>query len=191
LGVSNVSTAFPYSFLGITTEAILPDFASVVLQPQQSFSWPVNIHHPEDVGARSEWEPLPYTIAHSGASSLCQTDSRSGPILLIWGEGRRSPGVIRGAAPGKDFALRLESLRQSNTADVGVRLVTWLDLIGMKRDGILSEKQFSQALPAAMQDPCPLIRAHAAAFPAAWQTLLLDADPRVSSKLSRRPAAGT
>jgi hypothetical protein len=49
----------------------------------------------------------------------------------------------------------------------------------MKKEGLVSEDQLAQLLAAAGEDASPLIRAHATAFPMTWQTLLLDADPRV------------
>ena len=54
-----------------------------------------------------------------------------------------------------------------------------LSFLAMKTQGMLSEEQFAQVLKASLEAAYPLVRAHAAAFPQTWQTLLLDADPRV------------
>jgi hypothetical protein len=138
----------------------------------------VTIVHPDDRPSL-ELQPLPYTIAHFECELLLEDGARfrSNTFDL----GRRPPMErrVQGPAPAKEFTARLDSLRWWHRADPGARLATLLSFVTMKREGLLSEDQFAQVLAAAAQDAAPLVRAHAAAFPRTWSTLLLDADPRV------------
>jgi len=177
LEVSHLLSTFPSSFPGSADKAIISGFESIVLRPHESFSWPVRILHPDDRPTR-EFQPLPYKIAHFQCVLSLKNDVklRSNTFEL----GMR-PTLARGQgpAPTKEFSQRLDSFRWWHREDPGARLATLLNFSAMKGQEMLSEEQFSQALAASVEDASPLVRAHAAAFPQTWQTLLLDADPRV------------
>jgi hypothetical protein len=177
LDVFHFLPTHPYSFPGSVEKALISGFERVVLHPHESFSWPVSIGHPED-RMMLEFRPLPYKIDHF----QCVLSLEKGVKLRsnTFELGTR-PTLTRrqGQAPKKKFSERLDSFRWWHRKDPGARLATLLGFCGMKRQGMLSDEQFSQVLAASMEDAYPLIRAHAAAFPPTWQTLLLDANRRV------------
>lgn len=177
LEVANLLSIHPYASPGSADKAIVSGIESIVLHPHESFSWPVTILHPHD-RAMTEIVPLPHKIDHF----QCVLSLREGVEFRsnTFDLGMR-PSVARGQgpAPTKEFSQRLDSLRWWNREDAGARLANLLGCFEMKRQGMLSEKQFAQVLAASVEDAYPLVRAHAAAFPQTWQILLLDADPRV------------
>ena len=177
LEVSQLLQPPPYA-LGAADKVVLPGFERIVLQPHEAYSWPIAILHPEDRPS-SAFQPLHYKIAHF----KCVLSLENGDPLQsnIFDLGSRPPLSRRaqGPAPKREFAQRLDSFRWGHRTDPGARLATLLSFFGMKKEGLVSEDQFAQFLTASMEDASPLIRAHATAFPKTWQTLLLDADPRV------------
>lgn len=179
LDVSLFLSTHPYPFPGSAdkAKAIISGFESVILHPHESFSWPVNIRHPQD-RLMGELRPLPYKIDHYQCVLTLEkgVKLRSNTFEL----GRR-PTITRhqGKAPKKEFSQRLDSIRSWNRKDPGVRLATLLGFFRMKRQGMLSNEQYLQVLAVAMEDAYPLVRAHAAAFPPTWEILLIDANRRV------------
>ena len=177
LEVANLLSSHPYASPGSADKAVISGIESIVLHPHESFSWPVTILHPND-RAFGEFVLLRYKIDHF----QCVLSLREGVKLSsnVFDLGMR-PTVTRGQgpAPTKEFSQRLDAIRWWNRDDAGARLANLLGCFEMKRQGMLSEKQFAQVLAASVEDAYPLVRAHAAAFPQTWQILLLDADPRV------------
>jgi hypothetical protein len=175
LEVSQCSATHLY---GAADKAIIDGFETLVLRPHQSFSWPVNIQHPDD-GHRGEFRLPPFKLAHFqcvlslkiGVKLRSNTFELGMRPTLTRDQGRPSPS--------KEFSQFLDLFRWELRQDPGAQLATLLSFLTMKAQGLLSEEQFAQVLKASLEAAYPLVRAHAAAFPQTWQTLLLDADPRV------------
>jgi hypothetical protein len=180
LEVSQLLPPPPYA-LGASDKFILTGFERIALQPHESYSWPIAILHPEDRPSR-ELQRLPYKIAHFECVLALENGARFRSNIFDLGVRPPQTRRVQGPAPKQEFSQRLDSFRWWHRTDPGARLATLLSFCTMKKEGLVSEDQFSQLLAAAGEDASPLIRAHATVFHKTWQTLLLDADPRVRSQ---------
>jgi hypothetical protein len=169
-----------YLPMGLSDKAVLQGFETMTLRPRESFSWPIQVTHPIDRSwGESRLLALGYTIDHfEVVLSLDQaTELTSNAFDLGWREEIRRP---QGACPKDEFNQRLTTTFQYGSRhDTGVRLASFLAMIQMFREGLLSKAQFEQIVLASTVDPIALIRAHAAAFPSTWSGLLVDVDPGV------------